>query len=173
MAGFTVHRAAVPSDGVPGFHQRDPRGVSAAGPALRDGIGKRIWRRGASMGNLAPRAGLPCTRPAPCRQPEDRLLFILAYVKTYSLQVVQGRLFSMGQSKANQCSTVVFWLRRGAPHLAMTGCLLGEQVAKDIFHPLPELEVLVGIQDHGLHECLGLLTTRFPNGFDGQAPFRQ
>ena len=37
---------------------------------------------------------------------------------------------------------------------------------------LPELEVLVGIQDHGLHECLGLLTTRFPNGFDGQAPFR-
>ena len=34
--------------------------------------------------------------------PEDRLLFILAYVKTYSLQVVQGRLFGMGQSKANQ-----------------------------------------------------------------------
>ena len=29
-------------------------------------------------------------------------VFILAYVKTYSLQVVQGRLFSMGQSKANQ-----------------------------------------------------------------------
>jgi hypothetical protein len=29
-------------------------------------------------------------------------LFILAYVKTYSLQVVQGRLFGMGQSKANQ-----------------------------------------------------------------------
>src|SRR5712664_3827779 len=48
--------------------------------------------------------------------------------------------------------------------------LLGEQIAKNIFHPLPELEVLVGIQDHGLHECLGLLTTRFPNGFDGQAP---
>jgi hypothetical protein len=33
---------------------------------------------------------------------EDRLLFILAYVKTYALQVVQGRLFGMGQSKANQ-----------------------------------------------------------------------
>jgi len=29
-------------------------------------------------------------------------LFILAYVKTYSLQVVQGRLFGMGQSKAHQ-----------------------------------------------------------------------
>src|SRR6266853_3948309 len=49
--------------------------------------------------------------------------------------------------------------------------LLGEQIAKDIFHPLSELEVLVRIQDHGLHEGLGLLTTRFPNGFDGQAPF--
>jgi hypothetical protein len=33
---------------------------------------------------------------------EDRLLFILAYRKTYALQVVQGRLFGMGQSKANQ-----------------------------------------------------------------------
>src|SRR6195256_2254973 len=33
---------------------------------------------------------------------EDRLFFILTYLKTYSLQVVQGRLFGMGQSKANQ-----------------------------------------------------------------------
>jgi len=38
----------------------------------------------------------------PLPTPEDRLLFILAYVKTYSLQVVQGRLFGMRQSKANQ-----------------------------------------------------------------------
>jgi hypothetical protein len=38
----------------------------------------------------------------PLPTPEDRLLFILAYVKTYSLQVVQGRLFGMGQSKAHQ-----------------------------------------------------------------------
>ena len=38
----------------------------------------------------------------PLPTPEDRLLFILAYVKTYSLQVVQGRLFGRGQSKANQ-----------------------------------------------------------------------
>src|SRR2546428_5068088 len=38
----------------------------------------------------------------PLPTPEDRRLFILAYVKTYSLQVVQGRLFGMGQSKANQ-----------------------------------------------------------------------
>src|SRR5437764_6665033 len=34
--------------------------------------------------------------------PEDRLFFLLTYLKTYTLQVVQGRLFGMGQSKANQ-----------------------------------------------------------------------
>ncbi len=38
----------------------------------------------------------------PLPTPEDRLFFLLTYLKTYSLQVVQGRLFSMGQSKANQ-----------------------------------------------------------------------
>src|SRR5881409_3879417 len=38
----------------------------------------------------------------PLPTPEERLLFILAYIKTYALQVVQGRLFGMGQSKANQ-----------------------------------------------------------------------
>src|SRR5438477_1111334 len=40
----------------------------------------------------------------PLPTPEDRLLFILVYLKTYALQVVQGRLFGMGQSKANQWS---------------------------------------------------------------------
>jgi Helix-turn-helix of DDE superfamily endonuclease len=38
----------------------------------------------------------------PLPTPEDRLLFILVYLKTYPLQVVQGRLFGMGQSKAQQ-----------------------------------------------------------------------
>src|ERR687888_1538805 len=38
----------------------------------------------------------------PLPTPEDRLLFILVYLKTYPLQVVQGRLFGMGQSKAHQ-----------------------------------------------------------------------
>src|ERR671922_214807 len=38
----------------------------------------------------------------PLPTPEDRLFFLLTYLKTYSLQVVQGRLFGMGQSKANQ-----------------------------------------------------------------------
>jgi hypothetical protein len=38
----------------------------------------------------------------PLPTPGDRLFFILVYLKTYALQVVQGRLFGMGQSKANQ-----------------------------------------------------------------------
>jgi hypothetical protein len=38
----------------------------------------------------------------PLPTPEDRLLCILVDLKTYPLQVVQGRLFGMGQSKAHQ-----------------------------------------------------------------------
>src|SRR2546430_6760830 len=38
----------------------------------------------------------------PLPTPEERLFFLLTYLKTYSLQVVQGRLFGMGQSKAHQ-----------------------------------------------------------------------
>jgi hypothetical protein len=34
--------------------------------------------------------------------PEDRLVLSLVYQQTYALQVVQGRLFGMGQSKAHQ-----------------------------------------------------------------------
>lgn len=41
-------------------------------------------------------------RNCPLPTSEDRLLFILIYLKTYPLQVVQGRLFGMGQSKAHQ-----------------------------------------------------------------------
>jgi len=45
---------------------------------------------------------------------EDRLLFILVYVKTYPLQVVQGRLFGMGQSKAHQWLHVLLVVLRAA-----------------------------------------------------------
>jgi DDE superfamily endonuclease len=53
--------------------------------------------------------GKPRTAPPVCRvqklplpMPEDRLFFILVYLKTYALQVVQGRLFGMRQSKGDQ-----------------------------------------------------------------------
>jgi hypothetical protein len=48
----------------------------------------------------------------PLPTPEDRLLFILVYLKTYSLQVVQGRLFGMGQSKAHQWIHVLLVILR-------------------------------------------------------------
>src|SRR6266404_6475819 len=56
----------------------------------------------------------------PLPTPEDRLLFILAYLKTYALQVVHGRLFGMVQGQANPWSTSCSrrCSRRGAP-LAM------------------------------------------------------
>src|SRR3989441_11939274 len=44
----------------------------------------------------------------PLPTPEDRLFFILVYLQTSALQVVQGRLFGMGQSKANQWIHVLF-----------------------------------------------------------------
>jgi len=37
----------------------------------------------------------------PLPTPEDRLFFILTYLKTSALQVVQGRLFGMVQSKGS------------------------------------------------------------------------
>src|SRR6266852_2172958 len=54
----------------------------------------------------------------PLPTPEDRLLFILTYLKTFALQVVQGRLFGMGQSKANQLSLsrLNHWLPRAQAH---------------------------------------------------------
>ena len=46
-------------------------------------------------------------RKAGLRSAEDKLLFILVYTKTYTLQVVQGQLFGMSQSSANEW---IHWL---------------------------------------------------------------
>jgi hypothetical protein len=62
----------------------------------------------------------------PLPTPEDRLLFILAYVKTYSLQVVQGRLFGIGQSKANQ------WIHVLLPALLAALRTLGDAPARSL-----------------------------------------
>ncbi len=50
----------------------------------------------------------------PLPTPEDRLFFILTYLKTYPLQVVQGRLFGMVQGKANQWIHVLLPVLLGA-----------------------------------------------------------
>ena len=62
----------------------------------------------------------------PLRTPEDRLLFILAYLKTYALQVVQGRLFGMGQSKAHQ------WIHVLLPILLAALRALGDAPARSL-----------------------------------------
>src|ERR671933_1495896 len=60
----------------------------------------------------------------PLPTPEDRLFFLLTYLKTYSLQVVQGRLFGMGQSKANQ------WIHVLLPALLAALRTLGDAPAR-------------------------------------------
>ena len=57
---------------------------------------------------------------------EDRLFFILVYLKTYALQVVQGRLFGMGQSKANQ------WIHVLLPVLLAALRTLGDAPARSL-----------------------------------------
>jgi Helix-turn-helix of DDE superfamily endonuclease len=52
----------------------------------------------------------------PLPTPEDRLLFILVYLKTYPLQVVRGRLFGMGQSKAHQWLHVLLTVLQATRH---------------------------------------------------------
>ena len=62
----------------------------------------------------------------PLPTPEDRLFFILVYLKTYALQVVQGRLFGMGQSKANR------WIHVLLPVLLAALRSLGDAPARSL-----------------------------------------
>ena len=62
----------------------------------------------------------------PLPTPEDRLFFILTYLKTYALQVVHGRLFGMGQSKANQ------WIHILLPALLVALRTLGDAPARSL-----------------------------------------
>src|SRR5437667_12049352 len=62
----------------------------------------------------------------PLPTPEDRLLFLLTYLKTYALQVVQGRLFGMGQSKVNQ------WIHVLLPALLAALRTLGDGPARSL-----------------------------------------
>src|SRR3954466_219274 len=41
-------------------------------------------------------------RTCPLATPQDRLFFVLTYLKTAAVQVLQGGLCGIGQSKANQ-----------------------------------------------------------------------
>src|SRR5262245_20140206 len=91
----------------------------------------------------------------PLLTPEDRLLFILAYVKTYSLQVVQGRLFGMGQSKANQ------WIHVLLPVLLAALRTLGDAPARS----LSALAQRLGVSEADAATVVTLLEHIFPPHF--------
>jgi hypothetical protein len=86
--------------------------------------------------------GQPCTARRyttdqhwPLPTPEDRLLFILVYLKNYPLQVVQGRLFGMGQSKAHQ------WIHVLLTVLQATLRALGEAPTRSVTELAKRLKV--------------------------------
>src|SRR6266852_2863111 len=62
----------------------------------------------------------------PLPTPDDRLFFLLTYLKTYSLQVVHGRLFGMVQGKANQ------WIHVLLPVLLAALRALGDAPARSL-----------------------------------------
>jgi hypothetical protein len=62
----------------------------------------------------------------PLPTPEERRFFLLTYLKTYALQVVQGRLFGMGQSKAHQ------WIHVLLPALQAALRTLGDTPARSL-----------------------------------------
>lgn len=94
-------------------------------PAFEEAFQERMkeWRLDGKK-----RSGRPYTTYANCPLPttEDRLLFILVYLKTNVLQVVQGELFGMPQNKANQ------WIHTLLPVLQTTLRRLGDAPARSI-----------------------------------------
>src|SRR5256712_7616769 len=65
-------------------------------------------------------------KTCPLATPEDRLFFILVSLQTSALQVVQGRLFGMGQSKAHQ------WIHVLLPALLAALRTLGDAPARSL-----------------------------------------
>src|SRR5713101_2967034 len=83
----------------------------------------------------------------PLPTPEDRLFFLLTYLKTYSLQVVHGRLFGMGQSKAHQ------WIHALLPVLLAALRTLGDAPARSV----AALAQRLGVSDADAATVVGAL----------------
>ncbi|NJO82121.1 MAG: transposase family protein [Blastochloris sp.] len=62
----------------------------------------------------------------PLPSPEDRLLFILSYLKSNALQVFHGQLFGLPQNKANQ------WIHTLLPVLRATFECLGDAPSRNL-----------------------------------------
>src|SRR5829696_2814246 len=61
-------------------------------------------------------------------QPEDKLLFLLVYLKTYPLQAVMGELFDLSQPRVN------YWIHRLLPVLRLALDELGVLPERDPTH---------------------------------------
>ena len=112
-----------------------------------------------------------CPLPAP----EDRLLFILVYLKTYTLQVVHGRLFGMVQGKANQwihilLPTLLAALRALGDAPARSLTVLAQRIgvskaeATSVVTPLGEEEPMSGVAGLATPPAAPLLPMTAPNG---------
>jgi Helix-turn-helix of DDE superfamily endonuclease len=97
----------------------------------------------------------------PLPTPEDRLFFLLAYLKTYALQVVHGRLFGMPQCKANQ------WIHVLLPLLLTVLRTLGDAPTRSLAALAQRLGVTV-------HEATAVVTPlgeeATPAGASASAP---
>jgi hypothetical protein len=101
----------------------------------------------------------------PLPTPEDRLLCILVYLKTYPLQVVQGRLFGMGQSKAHQ------WIHVLLVVLRLTLRTLGDAPTRSV----TELAKRLGVAEADAAAMVApmegaLLSTDLPTAAPAPAP---
>lgn len=74
-------------------------------------------------------------RNCPLPTGEDRLLFILVYLKTHSLQIVQGELFGIAQCKASQ------WIHVLLQVLGNTMREMGESPARSVVELAKQLGV--------------------------------
>jgi len=107
------------------FFHHGPRDMQQLVPPFEAAFQARmaVWRMDGKP-RIARRFTVYQNCPLPT--PEDRLLFILTYLKTYALQVVHGRLFGMVQGKANQ------WIHVLLPVLLAALRALGDAPARSL-----------------------------------------
>src|SRR5262245_41300820 len=85
----------------------------------------------------------PVDKNCPLPTPEDRLLFIFVYLKTYALQVVHGRLFGMVQGKANRWTLLGTQKQLSIPHSQRRG--------DDVYEPFAQVWQPFDLCFHSLH----------------------
>jgi hypothetical protein len=95
----------------------------------------------------------------PLPTPEDRLFFLLTYLKTYALQVVHGRLFGLPQYKAHQ------WIHVLLPVLLTALRTLGDAPTRSLTALAQRLGVTV-------REAAAVLTPLEEAGAPADAPAR-